>query len=113
MTPREHKAFENCIKNIKSIAVRGQHYEFAAYSRDIEKDLSIPVTSYDQTSIDWNRINSLDSLQYYDRIERLINKYSTDKIDEEIRNNLKQLHDVVMISIIRQEIISKILGEND
>jgi hypothetical protein len=113
MTPREHKAFEICIKSIKSIAVRNQNYEFAAFSRDIEKDLSIPVTSYDQTSIDWKRVNSLDSLQYYDRIERLTDKYSTDKTNEEVKNNLKQLHDVVMISIIRQEIISKILGENE
>ena len=113
MTPREHKAFEICIKSIKSIAVRNQNYEFAAFSRDIEKDLSIPVTSYDQTSIDWKRVNSLDSLQYYDRIERLTDKYSTDKTNEELKNNLKQLHDVVMISIIRQEIISKILGENE
>jgi len=113
MTPREHKAFEICIKSIKSIAVRNQNYEFAAFSRDIEKDLSIPVTSYDQTSIDWKRVNSLDSLQYYDRIERLTDKYSTDKTNEEVKNNLKQLHDVVMISVIRQEIISKILGENE
>lgn len=109
MTPREHKAFETCLKNIKSIAVRGQYYEFAAQSRGIEQDLSIPA-SYDQ-SIDWNKVNSLDSLQYYDRIERLINKYSTMKIDQELRNNLKKLHDIIMIPIIRQEIISKILGE--
>jgi len=113
MTPREHKAFEICIKSIKSIAVRNQNYEFAAFSRDIEKDLSIPITAYGQETTDWQRVDSLDSLQYYDRIERLIDKYSGDKTNEELKNNLKQLHDVVMISVIRQEIISKILGEND
>ena len=111
MTPREHKAFEICIKSIKSIAVRNQNYEFAAFSRDIEKDLSIPVTVLQETT-DWKRVNSLDSLQYYDRIERIIDKYSTDKTNEELRFNLKQVHDVVMRPVIRQEIISKILGEN-
>jgi hypothetical protein len=104
MTPREHKSFEICLKNIKKIAVTNQHY-------DIEKDLFI--SPFHKAEIDWIRVNSLDSLQYYDRIERLINKYSTDKINEELKNNLKQLHDVIMISVIRQEIISKILGEND
>jgi hypothetical protein len=112
MTPREHKAFEICIKSIKSIAVRNQNYEFAAFSRDIEKDLSIPVKVLQETT-DWQRVNSLDSLQYYDRIERIIDKYSTDETNEELRFNLKQVHDVVMRPVIRQEMISKILGEND
>jgi len=111
MTPREHKSFEICLKNIKRIAVTNQYYEFGALVRDIEKDLFI--NPFNKAEIDWIRVNSLDSLQYYDRIERLINKYSTDKINEELKNNLKQLHDVIMISVIRQEIISKILGEND
>ena len=113
MTPREHKAFEICIKSIKSIAVRNQNYEFAAFSRDIEKDLSIPITAYGQETTDWQRVNSLDPFKYYDRIERLIDKYSEDKIDEELRYNLKQLYNVVMRPVIRQEMISKILGEND
>jgi hypothetical protein len=112
MTPREYKAFETCVKNLKHIATRNQNYEFAAMLRDIEKDVTIPVKVLQETT-DWQRVNSLDSLQYYDRIERLIDKYSTDKTNEELKNNLKQLHDVVMISIIRQEIISKILGENE
>ena len=112
MTPREHKAFEICIKSIKSIAVRNQNYEFTAFSRDIEKDLSIPVKVLQETT-DWQRVNSLDSLQYYDRIERIIDKYSTDETNEELRFNLKQVHDVVMRPVMRQEMISKILGEND
>ena len=112
MTPREHKAFEICIKSIKSIAVGNQNYEFAAFSRDIEKDLSIPVTVLQETT-DWQRVNSLDSFKYYDRIERLIDKYSEDKTNESLRFNLKQLHYIVMRQVIRNEMISKILGEND
>jgi hypothetical protein len=89
------------------------NYEFAAMLRDLEKDLTIPIKAYGQETTDWQRVSSLDSFKYYDRIERLIDKYSTDKTNEELKNCLKQLHDVVMISIIRQEIISKILGENE
>lgn len=113
MTTQEYKSFETCVKNLKYIAIVNQNYEFAARLRDLEKDLTIPITAYGQETTDWQRVNSLDSLQYYDRIERLIDKYSGDKTNEELKNNLKQLHDVVMISIIRQEIISKILGENE
>ena len=113
MTPREYKAFETCIKNLKYIAISNQNYEYAAMLRDLEKDLTIPIMAYGQEKTDWQRVNSLDSLQYYDRIERLIDKYSTDKTNEELRFNLKQVHDVVMRPVIRQEMISKILGEND
>ena len=112
MNQKEHQAFEKCIKKIKQIAVKNQHYEFAAFSRDLEKDLSIP-SKYDKTSTDWNRVLSLDSFQYYDRIERLINQYSTPKIDESLRLEFKDLHDVIMRPVIRQEMISKILGEDE
>jgi len=113
MNTQEYKAFETCIKNLKIIAVSNQSYEYAAMLRDLEKDLTIPIMAYDQETTDWQRVNSLDSLQYYDRIERLIDKYSTDKTNEELRFNLKQVHDVVMKPVLRQELISKILGEND
>jgi hypothetical protein len=112
MTTKEYNVFEACVKNVKHIAIVNQNYEFAARSRDLEKDLTIPITAYGQET-DWQRVNSLDSLQYYDRIERLIDKYSEDKTNEELRFNLKQVHDVVMRQVIRNEMISKILGEND
>ena len=112
MTTQEYKAFETCVKNLKHIVTRNQNYEFAAILRDLEKDLTIPVKVLQETT-DWQRVNSLDSLQYYDRIERIIDKYSTDETNEELRFNLKQVHDVVMRPVIRQEMISKILGEND
>ena len=121
MTTQEYKEFETCVKNLKHIVTRNQNYEFAAILRDLEKDLTIPIQAYARSAnggyvdltTDWQRVNSLDSLQYYDRIERLIDKYSEDKIDEELRYNLKQLYNVVMRPVIRQEMISKILGEND
>ena len=113
MTTQEYNAFETYVKNLKHIVTRNQNYEFAAMLRDLEKDLTIPITAYGQETTDWQRVNSLDSLQYYDRIERLIDKYSEDKIDGELRYNLKQLYNVVMRPVIRQEMISKILGEND
>ena len=121
MTTQEYKAFETCIKNLKIIAVSNQNYEFAAILRDLEKDLTIPIQAYDRSAnggyvdvtTDWQRVNSLDSLQYYDRIERIIDKYSTDETNEELRFNLMQVYDVVMRPVIRQEMISKILGEND
>ena len=112
MTTQEYKSFETCVKNLKYISVLNQNYEFAAILRDLEKDLTIPVKVLQETT-DWQRVNSLDSLQYYDRIERIIDKYSTDETNEELRFNLKQVHDVVMRPVIRQEMISKILGEND
>ena len=112
MTTKEYNVFETCVKNLKYIAVLNQNYEFAAILRDLEKDLTIPVKVLQETT-DWQRVNSLDSLQYYDRIERIIDKYSTDETNEELRFNLKQVHDVVMRPVIRQEMISKILGEND
>ena len=113
MTTQEYNAFETCVKNLKHIVTRNQNYEFAAMLRDIEKDITIPITAYGQETTDWQRVNSLDPFKYYDRIERLIDKYSEDKIDEELRYNLKQLYNVVMRPVVRQEMISKILGEND
>ena len=113
MTTQEYNAFETYVKNLKHIVTRNQNYEFAAMLRDIEKDITIPITAYGQETTDWQRVNSLDTFKYYDRIERLIDKYSEDKIDEELRYNLKQLYNVVMRPVIRQEMISKILGEND
>jgi hypothetical protein len=121
MTTKEYNVFEACVKNVKYIAIVNQNYEFAARLRDLEKDLTIPIQAYARSAdggyvdvtTDWQRVNSLDSLQYYDRIERLIDEYSTDKTNEELRFNLKQVHDVVMRPVIRQEMISKILGEND
>ena len=113
MTTQEYKVFETCVKNLKHIVTRNQNYEFAAMLRDIEKDITIPITAYGQETTDWQRVNSLDPFKYYDRIERLIDKYSEDKIDGELRYNLKQLYNVVMRPVIRQEMISKILGEND
>ena len=99
--------------NLKHIVTRNQNYEFAAMLRDLEKDITIPITAYGQETTDWQRVNSLDPFKYYDRIERLIDKYSEDKIDGELRYNLKQLYNVVMRPVVRQEMISKILGEND
>ena len=113
MTTQEYNAFETCVKNLKHIVTRNQNYEFAAMLRDIEKDITIPITADGQETTDWQRVNSLDPFKYYDRIERLIDKYSEDKIDGELRYNLKQLYNVVMRPVIRQEMISKILGEND
>ena len=113
MTTQEYNEFETCVKNLKHIVTRNQNYEFAAMLRDIEKDITIPITAYGQETTDWQRVNSLDPFKYYDRIERLIDKYSEDKIDGELRYNLKQLYNVVMRPVIRQEVISKILGEND
>ena len=113
MTTQEYNAFETCVKNLKHIVTRNQNYEFAAMLRDLEKDITIPITAYGQETTDWQRVGSLDPFKYYDRIERLIDKYSEDKIDEELRYNLKQLYNVVMRPVIRQEMISKILGEND
>ena len=113
MTTKEYNVFEACVKNVKYIAIVNQNYEFAARLRDLEKDLTLPITAYGQETTDWQRVNSLDSLQYYDRIERLIDEYSTDKTNEELRFNLKQVYDVVMRPVIRQEIISKILGEEN
>jgi len=113
MTTKEYNVFETCVKNVKYIAIANQNYEFAARLRDLEKDLTLPITAYGQETTDWQRVNSLDSLQYYDRIERLIDEYSTYKTNEELRFNLKQVYDVVMRSVLRQEIISKILGEEN
>ena len=113
MNQQEHRAFEKCIKEIKRIAVTNQYYEFAAHARDIEKDLSIPVLPFDQKSTDWVRVGSLDPYQYYDRIVRLIDKYTNDKIDSKLRGDLKELHDIIMRPVIRQELISKILGEDE
>ena len=113
MNQQEHIAFEKCIKSIKHTAVTNQHYEFAAHARDIEKDLTIPTASFDQTTTDWVRVESLDSYQYYDRIVRTVDKYTTDKIDYKLREDLKELHDVIMRPVIRQELISKILGEDE
>ena len=113
MTTQEYNAFETCVKNLKHIVTRNQNYEFAAMLRDLEKDITIPITAYGQETTDWQRVGSLDPFKYYDRIERLIDKYSEDKIDEELRYNLKQLYDVVMRPVIRNEMISKILGENE
>jgi hypothetical protein len=113
MTAQEYNTFETCVKNLKYIVISNQNYEFAAMLRDLEKDLTIPIKAYGQETTDWQRVASLDSFKYYDRIERLIDKYSEDKIDEELRYNLKQLYNVVMRPVIRQEMISKILGEND
>ena len=120
MTTQEYKSFETCVKNLKYIAVVNYKIhprEFVSAKLLVEfaailRDLTIPVKVLQETT-DWQRVNSLDSLQYYDRIERIIDKYSTDKIDEELRFNLKQLYNVVMRPVIRQEMISKILGEND
>jgi len=113
MKQQEHIAFEKCIKSMKYTAVTNQLYEFAAFIRDIEKDLTIPTTSFDQTTTDCVRVGSLDPYQYYDRIVRLVDKYTTDKIDSKIREDLKELHDVIMRPVIRQELISKILGEDE
>ena len=52
MNQQEHIAFEKCIKSMKYTAVTSQLYEFAAYIRDIEKDLTIPM-SFDKTTTDW------------------------------------------------------------
>jgi hypothetical protein len=113
MTQREYKEFEICLKSLKSMAVQSQQYEFAANLRDIEKDLTIPALSFDQTPIDWVKVSSLDSFQYYDRILRLIEKFSKEKDKEIIEIFLKPLYEVVHRSVIRQEIISKILGEDE
>lgn len=113
MNQQEHIAFERCIKSMKHTAVINQLYEFAAHTRDIEKDLTIPATSFDQTTTDWVRVGSLDPYQYYDRVVRAVDKYTTDKIDSKLREDLKELHDVIMKPVIRQELISKILGEDE
>jgi len=112
MNQQEHIAFEKCIKSMKYTAVTSQLYEFAAYIRDIEKDLTIPM-SFDKTTTDWVRVGSLDPYQYYDRIIRLVDKYTTDKIDSKIREDLKELHTVIVRPVMRQELISKILGEDE
>ncbi len=113
MNQQEHIAFEKCIKSMKYTAVTSQLYEFAAHTRDIEKDLTIPGSSFDQTTTDWVRVGSLDPYQYYDRVVRAVDKYTTDKIDYKLREDLKELHDVIMRPVIRQELISKILGEDE
>ena len=113
MVQKEYKEFEICLKSLKSMAVKYQQYEFAANLRDIEKDLTIPVSPWNQDSEDWPRIASLDPFQYYDRILRLIEKFSKEKDKEIIESFLKPLYEVVHRSVIRQEIISKILGEDE
>lgn len=112
MTQREYKEFEVCLKSLKSKAVQSQQYEFAAMLRDIEKDLTIPVSPYNQDSEDWPRIASLDPFQYYDRTQRLIEKYATEKNKEICENVIKPLYEVVYRPVIRQEMISKILGDD-
>jgi hypothetical protein len=112
MTKREHKEFEVCLKLLKSMAVQSQQYEFAAMLRDLEKDLTIPVSPWNQDSEDWPRIASLDPFQYYERVQRLIEKYATEKNQEICESNLKPLYEVVYRSVIRQEMISKILGDD-
>jgi hypothetical protein len=112
MNQQEHIAFGKCIKSMKHTAVLNQLYEFAAFVRDTEKDLTIPTMSFDQTT-DWVRVGSLDPYQYYDRIVRMVDKYTTDKIDSKLREDLKELHDVIMRPVVRQELISKILGEDE
>jgi len=113
MTQREYKEFEICLKSLKSMAVQSQQYEFAANLRDIEKDLTIPALSFDQTPIDWVKVSSLDPFQYYDRILRLIEKFSKEKDKEMIESCLKYLYEVIYRPVIRQEMISKILGEDE
>ena len=113
MNQQEHKAFEKYIKEVKRVAVTNQHYEFAAHARDIERDLSIPVSSFAQEATDWVRVGSLDTYQYYDRIVRLVDNYTTNKIDSKLREVLKELHDVIIRPVIRQELISMILGEDE
>jgi hypothetical protein len=113
MTQREYKEFEVCLKSLRSMAVQSQQYEFAANLRDIEKDLTIPVSPWNQDSEDWPRIASLDPFQYYDRILRLIEKSSKEKDKEMIESCLKYLYEVIYRPVIRQEMISKILGEDE
>ena len=112
MTQREHKEFEVCLKSLKAISVQSQKYEFAASLRDVERDLTIPVSPYNQESEDWTRIASLDPFQYYDRIQRLVEKYATEKTEEICENTLKPLYEIVYRPVIRQEMISKILGDD-
>jgi len=112
MTQQEHRSFEICIKEIKQIAIRNQLYEFAVISRDLERELSSMITN-DQLASEWHKIAVIDSFQYYEKIERIINQYSTSKIDESLRSSFKELHDVVMRPVIRQEMISKILGDEE
>ena len=90
MTQQEHRSFEICIKEIKQIAIRNQLYEFAAISRDLERELSSMITN-DQLASEWHKIAVIDSFQYYEKIERIINQYSTSKIDESLhsRNSLR------------------------
>ena len=112
MTQREYKEFDVCLKSLKSIYVQSQQYEFEESIRDMGKDLTIPSTSFDQTTPDWTRIASLDPFQYYDRIQRLVEKYATEKTEEICENTLKPLYEVVYRPVIRQEMISKILDDD-
>jgi len=113
MTQREYKEFEICLKSLKSMAVQSQQYEFAANLRDIEKDLTIPVSPWNQDYEDWPKIASLDPFQHYDRILRLIEKFSKEEDKEMIESCLKPLYEVIYRPVIRQEMISKILGEDE
>jgi len=99
MTPKEHKAFQICIGTIKNLAIVNQSYEFAVLIRDIQKELYIGRLD----TIDWVVINSFDSLKYYEKVKKIVDKYSTDKNIEEVNSSLREL-----LSVIRQEIISKI-----
>ena len=60
MTQQEHRTFEICIKEIKQIAIKNQLYEFAALSRDLERDLSSMITN----NQDWHKVADIDSFQY-------------------------------------------------
>lgn len=113
MTQQEYIAFKICIKEVKHTAIQNQLYEFAALSRDLERELTSLITSYGQETTDWYRVTSLDSFEYFEKIERIINQYTNQNIDESLRFQLKELYDVVMRPVIRQDIISEILGDNE
>lgn len=104
MNQQEYRALEKCVESIKQIAITNQHYEFAAMVRDIQRHI---------VTIDLTKLELLDTHKYYDRIVMLVDNYTTDKIDSKLKENLKYLHDVIMRPVIRQELISKILGEDD
>ena len=98
MTPKEHKAFQICIGTIKNLAIVNQSYEFAVLIRDIQKELYIGRLD----TIDWVVINSFDSLKYYEKVKKIVDKYSTDKNIEEVNSSLREL-----LSVIRQELYLK------
>jgi hypothetical protein len=112
MTKSEWKLFEIHIKEIKKISIFNQKYEFSAILRDMEKELTIP--SYlGPKEVDWYKVSSLDSLEYYNKISSIVEKYSESTMVnyDLMMKSLNELYKYIFLPFLRENLINEILGE--